>query len=296
MEENVIKGYLAIKGEQGLSAYEVAVANGYTGTELEWVNSLGSANLFNQYKTKIETTDSTSIFDLPSEYIEDSFLDIYVDGLHIPSNEYVVEQNENKYQVHFNNPVDSNKVVELIVTILGSANFPISDVINANSTNDTATGSKAVYDKLLEIENNIPTLNNIVDTIYPIGSIYLSVNSGNPATIFPGTTWEQIKDRFLLASGNTYANGSSGGSANAVVVSHSHTMSTAGAHTHDVYTRQATATGNAKSEPVSSATSTERKATTSAGNHSHSIYSSGVSGVGKNMPPYLAVNVWKRTA
>lgn len=46
---------------------------------------------------------------------------------------------------------------------------------------------------------------------YPVGSIYLSVNSTNPGTIFGGT-WEQIKDRFLLACGSTYSNGSTGGS------------------------------------------------------------------------------------
>ena len=45
---------------------------------------------------------------------------------------------------------------------------------------------------------------------YPVGSIYLSVNSTNPGTIFGGS-WEQIKDRFLLACGSTYSNGSTGG-------------------------------------------------------------------------------------
>lgn len=45
---------------------------------------------------------------------------------------------------------------------------------------------------------------NVLDLIYPIGSLYLSVNSTNPSTLFGGT-WEQIKDRFLLATGDTYA-------------------------------------------------------------------------------------------
>ncbi len=46
---------------------------------------------------------------------------------------------------------------------------------------------------------------------YPVGSIYMSVNNINPTNFFGGT-WEQIKDRFLLACGNTYSNGSTGGS------------------------------------------------------------------------------------
>ena len=46
---------------------------------------------------------------------------------------------------------------------------------------------------------------------YPVGAIYLSVTNTNPESIFGGK-WEQIKDRFLLACGNTYTNGSTGGS------------------------------------------------------------------------------------
>ena len=42
--------------------------------------------------------------------------------------------------------------------------------------------------------------------VYPVGSIYLSVNNVNPGTIFGGT-WEQIQDRFLLAAGSTYGGG-----------------------------------------------------------------------------------------
>ena len=48
--------------------------------------------------------------------------------------------------------------------------------------------------------------------MYPIGSIYLSVNDTNPIT-FIGGTWEQLKDRFLLAAGDTYTAGSTGGEA-----------------------------------------------------------------------------------
>lgn len=52
----------------------------------------------------------------------------------------------------------------------------------------------------------------IINTIYPIGSIYMSTNIANPSTLFGGQ-WEQIKDRFLLSAGDTYANGTTGGSA-----------------------------------------------------------------------------------
>ncbi len=50
-----------------------------------------------------------------------------------------------------------------------------------------------------------------VDDIYPVGSIYMSVNATDPARIFGGT-WERIKERFLLGAGDTHPAGSTGGS------------------------------------------------------------------------------------
>lgn len=49
-----------------------------------------------------------------------------------------------------------------------------------------------------------------VDDIYPVGSIYMSVNDTDPARLFGGA-WERIKERFLLGAGNTHTAGSTGG-------------------------------------------------------------------------------------
>lgn len=43
----------------------------------------------------------------------------------------------------------------------------------------------------------------LADILYPVGSVYLSVNSTSPATLFGGT-WTQIKDAYLLTVGSTY--------------------------------------------------------------------------------------------
>ena len=48
--------------------------------------------------------------------------------------------------------------------------------------------------------------------IYPVGSIYMSVNSTSPASLFGGT-WEQLKDRFLIGAGNSYEVNATGGEA-----------------------------------------------------------------------------------
>ena len=77
----------------------------------------------------------------------------------------------------------------------------------------------------------------ICDTIYPIGAIYMSTSPTSPATLFGGT-WERIEGRFLVGAGSAYSAGSTGGSANAVVVSHSHTGAnhshTINSHTHGI--------------------------------------------------------------
>lgn len=45
---------------------------------------------------------------------------------------------------------------------------------------------------------------------YPIGSIYMSFNSTEPSILFGGTQ-ERIKDRFILAAGDSYTAGATGG-------------------------------------------------------------------------------------
>lgn len=86
----------------------------------------------------------------------------------------------------------------------------------------------------------------VLNLMYPIGSIYFSVSSTSPQTLFGGT-WEQLKDRFLLAAGSSYTAGNTGGSS-----SHSHSNSSTGSvtltsshipsHTH-TYLKSSTSTG-----------------------------------------------------
>lgn len=84
-------------------------------------------------------------------------------------------------------------------------------------------------------------------SVYPVGSIYMSVNAINPGTLFGGT-WNQIKDKFLLACGDTYSNGETGGSAthtpSGSVGNHALTTTEIPSHTHS-YTKS-TGVGNHK--------------------------------------------------
>ena len=129
------------------------------------------------------------------------------------------------------------------------------------------------------IEDNIANIN---DKIYPIGSIYISTSQVSPASIFGGT-WEQLKDRFLLASGDTYTAGATGGEAthklnnNEIPVhSHAYRVGTEGG-TDDGLIRGITTI-------------------VSAHTNSRVIGNTGSGLAHNNMPPYLAVYMWKRTA
>lgn len=116
------------------------------------------------------------------------------------------------------------------------------------------------------------------DLIYPIGAIYLSVSATNPATLFGGK-WEQIKDRFLLAAGDTYAIGTTGGEA-----THKLTVNEMPSHNHVL--KKGNTLGNG-SGIMWSGTTTENTA---------GVNSTGGNAAHNNMPPYLTVYMWKRVA
>lgn len=156
---------------------------------------------------------------------------------------------------------------------------------------------------MLPPDLNTQQLRHVLNHVYPVGSIYMSMNQVDPGTLFGGT-WERVQDRFLLASGSTYGAGTTGGSADSVVVSHSHEQT---AHSHGfgngdkVWT---TASGSTEPGNQISGTAKYYAATakkdytwrTRTTSETPGINSTGESGVGKNMPPYLAVYVWKRIA
>ena len=149
---------------------------------------------------------------------------------------------------------------------------------------------------------------SIIDLIYPIGSIYMSVNDVNPNVLFGGQ-WEQLKDRFLLGSGDVYIGGATGGSANAVVVKHNHTQN-AHNHTASADGKQSfltAPTGSSWNEVAGSNisgsgyhyvatqdTSNYNVWVAQSANKTATNQESGVDGTGKNMPPYLTVYMWKR--
>ncbi len=131
-------------------------------------------------------------------------------------------------------------------------------------------------------EVNTITLNDV----YPVGSIYMSISATNPSTLFGGT-WEQIQDKFLLACGTTYKAGATGGEA-----THTLTVNEIPAHSHRG------SAGNFMSTSDKASPGTAQNFNSGSYKRYAMSYTANTGGskAHNNMPPYLAIYVWKRIA
>ena len=145
----------------------------------------------------------------------------------------------------------------------------------------------------------------VLQTLYPVGSIYTNATSStNPATLIGFGTWTAFgagKVMVGLDSGDaTFSTvGNTGGSKDAIVVSHTHTAtSTDSGHTHVMSANQARpVTGSgalyaALDSGVAGSSSTQ----SSTANITTSISTTGSSATNANLMPYVVVYCWKRTA
>ena len=132
------------------------------------------------------------------------------------------------------------------------------------------------------------TLTEIMLEIYPVGAIYTSTVATSPASLFGGT-WERLKDRFLLGAGDSYAAGSTGGEA-----AHKLTTSEMPSHTHDMPNPDWTNSQYAKTWPAWSSLYKATQQSTTITCAPGSTQNTGDSQPHNNMPPYLAVYMWKR--
>lgn len=133
--------------------------------------------------------------------------------------------------------------------------------------------------------------------LYPVGSIYNNISvSTNPATLLGFGTWVAITGRVIvgLDSGDTAFDtvGETGGSKDAIVVSHTHTITDAG-HVHSVGVKMDAAGAGAGGYVNYDANTTFNTNSATTG---IVIDSTGSSGTNANLQPYVVAYVWKRTA
>lgn len=261
-----------------------------------------------------------------------------------------------RYRKNKDTDIESAEVVILKGTSGETAEDPeylTGDILNGDTEDDfllyrvcldgiEVKSVEPLFDTVMSIKKMQDETNNILlAKIYPVGSIYMSVNNISPSA-FLGGTWVQIKDLFLLSAGDYYSAGSSGGEATHQLTTvempmhkhmvegiatyddseHNHsititgTTNSAGTHNHSVGYGVLGANGTARHTVNAISSASGVHATDSAGAHTHTFSVYGDTKLGgkhahnltgkakdaggdnphNNMPPYLTVYMWKRTA
>lgn len=138
-----------------------------------------------------------------------------------------------------------------------------------------------------QLTNTVNNLTTTINSLIPaVGEIYITMSDEDPSLRFGGT-WERIKDRFLLASGDLYNAGSTGGESE-----HALTIDEIPSHVHGFQRHMLNRYDDGENTGESGY---------GVSNKTIDIYSALTTAVGggqphNNIPPYLAVYVWKRVA
>lgn len=150
------------------------------------------------------------------------------------------------------------------------SNGPASTVVSPSDDSAGAYWSALIYStgKHPDPEHLAqPAVLQVLQAVYPVGSIYSSYGTISPAVLFGFGQWTKIEGRFLLGANSTYSLGSTGGEATVALTvaqlpAHSHGASSASAGTHTHTLSGTAASGGAHTHSASSA---------SAGAHTHTI-------------------------
>ena len=214
----------------------------------------------------------------------------------------------------------------------GAANLALNQWDSATFQLDSAqTGWKiSSTSTLAPVIGNTAT-NAIMELVWPVGSVYQSTVSTDPNTLFGVGSWTAIEDVMLIGKSATYTTG--GGSADAIVVAHTHTgpshthtgpshTHTGPSHTHNIahtHTQPASTSSGNDAIMQTGATGTNYNLSTSAASTATSgaagtgntgasgtgatgasgtgaTGSTGSSATGANLPPYEPVYMWKRVS
>ena len=137
-----------------------------------------------------------------------------------------------------NNTTSIDSAIQANKTSISNNATNITSILTGLSTVNTSDTS-SIYYKLMKL-------------IYPVGSLYWSSKSTNPASLFGGT-WVQIKDKFILACGDTYTSSGATGGASSVTLSvsnmpsHSHSFTPSGTISMDAHSHSFTPSGTVSS-------------------------------------------------
>ena len=310
------------KVDSGTFTFTATDSRGYSTTQtiektlINYINPTCNLNISNP------TTDGNLSFTITGNYFNSSFG--AVNNTLSVSYKYKAGSGNYSNNIEVTNITLNNNTYTANISLTGLdyketytfQAFTIDKIKSVNSAEKVIKTTPVFSWSNDDFEFNVPVKfsgKTLFDIVYPVGAIYMSVSSTSPAILFGGT-WEQIQNRFLLAAGSSYTAGKTGGASTVTLTSsqipsHTHSVNlntgNSGVHTHVVW-KYASGSGNWAANPGG------RNATTaidsgmvmgiadSAGEHNHAISgNTGSIGDGKshnNMPPYLVVYMWKRTA
>lgn len=188
--------------------------------------------------------------------------------------------------------------------------------VRTSNTLKMWTGTRAQYDAIATKDSNTVynvtddyddvSLSTILNTLYPVGSIYIGTMATCPLEAAGIGTWEKIEDKFLLGSSSTYTLNSTGGEA-----THTLSINEMPYHGHQIRVWNNAGTTASAYYYNGNTKVTVSNGLRMSGSWQSSSFVAAQSGVGdqaggtdrvgggaahNNMPPYLSVNIWRRTA
>lgn len=294
--------------------------------------SVGATIISADQKTDTLTLKSGQNINLSANNLDDSITIAFTGTVDNANNAIKSKQDylgQNIHETYIKNIQGNNNKLTIVKGNDVSSIINIDNVPNAIKATQDSRGQKidTTYIKNISVSDNTLTVykgdgsaTNLdiisFDQIYPIGAIYMSTVSTNPATLFKIGNWEALPaGRVLLAQGTStwgvnYSAGSTGGEDK-----HTLTVSESAPHNH---TGNATTSGSTHTHALTMRASHGKSGNggvprfgdgdiwsdyktqnlSAAGEHSHAITinNSGGGQAHNNMQPYLSVYVWKRTS
>lgn len=154
----------------------------------------------------------------------------------------------------------------------------------ATETENLHLMAPELSDKVSESIPNIADAFSVLDKMLPVGIIWPFGGDANPNEMFPGTTWTQLHDVFLVASGTSFPQGSTGGEKD-----HQHLIPLGfDENTFFMFGKGGPAYGSI----VNIENTRTFAMTPQQQGYQRIAYTERIS----NLPPYRSVNMWERTA
>jgi hypothetical protein len=177
-------------------------------------------------------------------------------------------------------------------TFTGTPTLPSGTIATTQSSSDSST--KLATTAFVQA---------IKASLFPVGAIYTAIVSTNPGTLLGFGTWTAFgAGRVMVGfdSGNSLFDTAeeTGGSADAIVVSHTHTATVTDAgHSHTIgYTGNLNYSGGGGNANTFWGTGTNQSTNSATTGVTVDNSTTGSSGTNANYPPYITVYMWKRTA